>query len=103
MSICLSHGGNNTYVSDSPSEEILIGTLTGVFTLARQDGGKWRVSGRTLEGCHVSSLLTEPVSGLTFAGVHKGSIYASKDSGKSWALRGSGLKENDVYCLSALT
>lgn len=102
MTICLSHGGNNTYISDSPSAEILIGTLDGVFALSREDSQKWRVSGKSLEGCHISSLLTEPVSGLTFAGVHKGSIYASGDSGKSWEPRGNGLKEKDVYCLSAL-
>lgn len=103
MSICLSHGGNNTYLSDSPSAEILIATLNGVFTLARESGRTWRVAGKTLEGHHISALLFEPVSGLVFAGVHKGSIYASQDSGKSWEPRGDGLKENDVYCLSALT
>jgi photosystem II stability/assembly factor-like uncharacterized protein len=41
----------------------------------------------------------EPRSGLIFAGVHNGSVYASADSGETWESRSHGLTQPNVYCL----
>jgi photosystem II stability/assembly factor-like uncharacterized protein len=46
--------------------------------------------------------MIEPTTGVTFAGVHKGSIYASENFGKSWQPRANGLTQRDVYCLSSI-
>lgn len=100
MAICLSHGGTTTYSSPSPSHEVLVGTVGGVFTIQRENTKEWRISRRSLEGCHVSSLALEPSRGLAFAGLHKGSIYGSGDLGKTWEPKDKGLTEKDIYSLS---
>lgn len=102
MAICLSHGGTTTYSSPSPSHEVLVGTVGGVFTIQRENTKEWGISRRSLEGCHVSSLALEPSPGLTFAGVHKGSIYGSGDLGKTWEPKDKGLTHKDVYSLHAV-
>jgi photosystem II stability/assembly factor-like uncharacterized protein len=38
-----------------------------------------------------------------FAGVHKGTVYASADLGETWELREQGLNVKNVYCLNAVT
>ncbi len=100
MAICLSHGGTAIYSSSSPSDEVMIGTLGGVFTIQREDSKKWQVSRKSLEGCHVSSLMIEPSRELAFAGVHKGTVYASGDLGRTWEPRDKGITEKDIYCLN---
>jgi photosystem II stability/assembly factor-like uncharacterized protein len=100
MAICLSHGGLATYASPSPSDEVLVGTVAGVFRIHRNNAEKWEVSERTLEGCHIHCLMIEPSSGLLFAGAHKGSLYVSKDSGKTWEHCDRGMTAKDVYCIT---
>ena len=101
MAICLSHAGTSTYNSDSPSDKLLIGTAAGVYSFQRESLGQWRLTGKSLDACHVSTLFVEPTSGLLFAGVYKNGIFASADSGKSWEQRDQGLTEKDVYCINA--
>lgn len=97
---CLSVCGATTFVSECAPNEILVGTVGGVFILAREDSTRWRVARKTLEGCHVHALVIEPSSGLTFAGACKGSIYASPDFGRTWEHRDRGLTQRDIYCLN---
>jgi photosystem II stability/assembly factor-like uncharacterized protein len=81
---------------------LLIGTGNGVYTIKREGANAWRVAEKSLEGSHVSTLLAEPSSGLIFAGIYKGGVFASADAGRSWERRDQGLTEKDVYCINAV-
>ena len=100
MALCLSHGGATIYRSNSPSHELLVGTMEGVVSLERDGAKSWRVARRSLEGCAVCSLLIEPTSGLIFAGARKGSVYASCDGGTTWEPRSRGLTQKNVWSLA---
>jgi photosystem II stability/assembly factor-like uncharacterized protein len=102
MSICLSHGGTTSYFSKGPTEEILVGTLDGAFTIRRIESNHWQIVHKSLAGSHISSLLTDPTTGLTFAGIHKGTICASSDFGKTWEPRDKGISQQDIYCLASV-
>lgn len=101
MPVALSHGGSNTYRSDEPSRELLVGTKDGVVLLQRQTGDPpWHVAHRALAGSHISSIVVEPASGTVFAGVFFGTIWASQDGGRAWEQRDNGLTVDDVYSLA---
>jgi photosystem II stability/assembly factor-like uncharacterized protein len=102
MAIGLSHGGTTIYSSSSPSKEILVGTREGVVTIARaSSGSEWKVTQRAMTDKHISAIIKEPESDLTFAGAFHGSVHASADNGKSWEPRDNGLTQTDVYSLAA--
>ena len=102
MAIGLSHGGSTLYSSPSPSQEVLVGTREGVVTIEREtSGSEWRLKHRALTDKHISAIIKEPESGLTFAGAFHGSVHASLNDGKTWEPRGNGLTETDVYSLAA--
>jgi photosystem II stability/assembly factor-like uncharacterized protein len=102
MTIALSHGGSTIYSSPAPSKEVLVGTREGVVTIARATSGPdWRVTHRALTDKHISAIIKEPKSGLTFAGAFHGSVHASADDGKTWEPRGNGLSQTNVYSLAA--
>ena len=102
MAIGLSHGGSTLYSSPSPSQEVLVGTREGVVTIEREaSGSEWRVKHRALTDRHISAIIKEQESGLTFAGAFHGSVHASADDGKTWEPRNNGLTETDVYSLAA--
>jgi len=99
----LSPGGNNVFSSRTSPKQILVGTANGVFLLERESGAnEWRIAYRSLPDHHVHVLLCEPSSGLIFAGIHKGTVYASRDLGESWEPRDRGITEPDIYTLNAL-
>jgi photosystem II stability/assembly factor-like uncharacterized protein len=100
MKICLSHGGITTYISNEPENEILVGTVRGVFSIQRGASEKWNASERGLGEYHIHALMIEPSTGMFFAGARKGSLHASEDSGKTWKLRDNGLTEKDIYSLN---
>jgi photosystem II stability/assembly factor-like uncharacterized protein len=100
MAIGLSHGGTTIYSSPSPSNEVLIGTREGVVTIARS-ASEWKVVHRAITDKHISAIMKEPESGLTFAGAFHGSVHVSADDGKTWEARGNGMTENNVYSLAA--
>lgn len=101
MVLALSHGSGKTVCSaEAPSTEVLVGTLDGIVRLQRDNGG-WRASDHTLQGKHIHAILLEPESGIWFAGVSYGGIYASEDRGRTWKSRDAGLTQNDIYSLSA--
>ena len=100
MAIGLSHGGTTIYSSSTPSHEVLVGTREGVATIAR-DGSGWRVARRAITDKHISAIMREPESGLTFAGAFHGGIHVIVDDGKTWEPRGDGLAQNNVYALAS--
>src|SRR5580765_758337 len=102
MTIALSHGGTTIYSSPSPSNEVLVGTREGVLTVARENSdAKWQVTHRAIPDKHISAMITEPESGLMFAGAFHGSVQMSADGGKSWEPRGNGMTQDNVYSLAA--
>ena len=103
MTIALSHGGGQTIqVADKLSDRVLVGTLDGI-TMLERDGDGWKVTNNALEGRHVHAIVREPVSGVWFAGVRKGGIFASDDDGVTWSQRDAGLTVYNVYSLSVAT
>ncbi len=102
MTIALSHGGTTIYSSPSPSNEVLVGTREGVLTIARENSdAEWQVTHRAIPDKHISAMITEPESGLMFAGAFHGSVQMSADRGKSWEPRGNGMTQDNVYSLAA--
>jgi photosystem II stability/assembly factor-like uncharacterized protein len=101
MAIGLSHGGTTIYSSPSPSNEILVGTREGVITIAREtSGSEWKVTHRAIPEKHISAIIKEPQSGLTFAGAFHGGVHVSADDGKTWQERTNGMTQNNVYSLA---
>ena len=102
MAIGLSHGGTTIYSSPSPSNEILVGTREGVITIGREvSGSEWKVIHRAIPDKHISAIIKEPQSGLTFAGAFHGGVHVSSDDGKTWQERTNGMTQNNVYSLAA--
>jgi photosystem II stability/assembly factor-like uncharacterized protein len=100
MAIGLSHGGSTIYSSPSLSQEVLVGTKEGVAIIAREGSG-WKLAHRALTDKHISAIIIEPESGLTFAGAFHGSIHASADGGRTWEPRANGLSQANVYSLAS--
>ena len=102
MTIGLSHGGTTIYSSPVLSEQVLVGTREGVVTIARDaSGSDWRVTHRAIPDKHISAIMKEPESGLTFAGAFHGGVMVSADDGKTWEARNDGMTQNNVYSLAA--
>lgn len=102
MALGLSHGGSTIYSSPARSNEVWVGTKEGIVVIARTGGTGWRVERRMLEDKHISAIVHEPRSGLTFVGAFKGSLQVTGDDGKSWETRNHGLAEHDVYSIAAI-
>ena len=100
MAICVSHGGTTTYSSQAPSSELFVGTVNGVMMLRKGSDGRWSCHAKALEGMHVHALVIEPTSGFIFAGIHKGSVYVSKDQGLTWGKQDNGIAQNDLSFLA---
>src|SRR5437879_2150907 len=99
MSVCLSIGGPSIWASSGQSNMVFIGTVNGIFVIEMAND-KWRVETKKLEGCHIHALMIERQTGQMFAGVHKGSIYVSKDSGDTWHVKDRGLTQKNIYSLN---
>jgi photosystem II stability/assembly factor-like uncharacterized protein len=82
------------------SNEVLVGTREGIAIIAREGSG-WRVARHALTDKHISAIISEPQSGLTFAGAFHGSVHASADGGRSWEPRGEGLTQTNIYSLAS--
>src|SRR6266849_3068563 len=94
MDATLAPNGATKYTGQDRCGRVHVATTDGVVTLERSGpGAAWQVAGRTLEGCHISSLLFEPGRGGLFAGVNHGGLHASLDGGKTWERRTRGLTE----------
>ena len=102
MAINLSHGGTTIYSSTESSNQILIGTREGAITIER-DAAKteWHIAHRAITDKHLSAIIKEPESGLTFAGAFHGGVHVSADGAKSWQARNNGMTQDNVYSLAA--
>jgi len=89
----------NVYRGNAAATRLLVGTAKGVSMLERSPGKDWSLTGMTLDGPHISSMLIEPVRGGVFAGVHGGGVFYSADQGRSWEERSAGLRINHVFSL----
>jgi len=101
MALGLSHGGAAIYSSPSRSNEVWVGTKEGIVVIERGVGG-WQVTRRLLTDKHISAILSDAESGLTFVGAFHGSLQVSADGGKNWEMRNNGLTQHDVYSLAAV-
>ena len=100
MALGLSHGGTTIYSTPSRSNEVWVGTTEGLVVIERDaNGAGWHVTRRLLTDKHISAILTEPGSGLTFVGAFHGSLQVTGDGGRTWETRNAGLTEHDVYSL----
>ena len=72
MTIGLSDGGTTIYLSTTPSQQILVGTREGAVTIERESQSDWLIAHRAIEDKHISAIITEPQSGLIFAGAFLG-------------------------------
>lgn len=96
---CLAPNGMSVFRGDAPATKLLVGTAQGVALLERVPGKEWKLSGTTLEGRHISSLLLEPVNGGLYAGIHRGGVFFSPDGGRTWEERSDGITLDHVYSL----
>ena len=101
MALGLSHGGTTIYSGAARSNEVWVGTREGIVVIERSATG-WRIARRMLEDKHISAIVTEPKSGLTFAGAFEGSLHVTADDGNTWETRSNGLTEHDVYSIAAI-
>ena len=102
MALTMSHGGETTFKSSSPSNEILVGTKEGVVRVVRETGSAdWQVADRWLTDKHIHALVIDPASSAIVAGATEDSVHVSEDGGTTWERRDNGLTETDVYSLAA--
>ncbi len=99
----LSPNGENETWGDGPATRLVVATIEGVATYAREDQGTpWRLADRTLTDRHLGALVFEPISGRLFAGAHdSGGVWVSEDgAGASWRELTNGLDRPHVYGLA---
>ncbi len=102
MALILSHGGETSFSSPSPSNEIIVGTKEGVVFIKRETGSSdWKVDRRALTDKHIHAVIEEPVSGTLFAGATQDGVFASEDGGQNWERRDDGISQNDIYSLAS--
>jgi len=107
VTACLFPNGFNVYRDAEPVTRLLVGTIQGASVIERESPcASWEVTGRVLDGLHISSLMIEPLRGGIFAGAHLprdaqegGGLHVSLDSGKSWQRRINGFSTQHVFCV----
>ena len=103
MRVLMSIGGPTVFETDTPADELLAGTATGIVWLQRSGASApWREHRRALAGTHVSNLVEDPVSGRLFAGTHGDGIHASDDGGLTWHRADHGVTPPNIYAMSAV-
>jgi len=99
--VCLSPNGVDVYHVDSAPTSLLVGTMDGVVELqSAGESGAWNAVNRSLGGLHIGSLMSEPVRGALFAGVHGEGLYRSLDAGHRWESDLPGLTVPHVFSLA---
>jgi photosystem II stability/assembly factor-like uncharacterized protein len=101
MYACLAPTQRNYGGGEGPVRKLFVGTVDGVCILEPASGDEWRLTGRGLQGTHLSSLLYEPKKHVLFAGGHYTSkgLYVSTDDGQTWAEKTIGITADQVYTL----
>lgn len=101
LTVLSCNGGCETR-GDDPANRLLAATLHGIHVFERDNGGAWQLMARKLVDHHISCILHEPKSGLTFAGAHyDGGLWVSEDEGDTWSPCNEGLESGHIYCLAA--
>ena len=100
MFVCLSPGGQSLTVGESAKDKLLVGTVNGVFSFVKNNGG-WNQQETMLPDQHISAIIFEPSTQTLFAGSYNGKIFASGDSGKSWEQRDQGIGGKEIYSLAS--
>jgi hypothetical protein len=99
----MSIGGPTVFETDSPADEMLVGTARGVVSLRRpRPGEPWRETHRALADKHISNLVEDPESGRLFAGTHDDGIHASDDGGRTWHRKNRGVAHANIFSMSAV-
>jgi photosystem II stability/assembly factor-like uncharacterized protein len=97
--ILLSNGGTNIQRAQSPSNQILVGTVDGVALLDRAGRG-WSVKYRALQGVFVSAV-TALDDGTLFAATRGVGIARSDDGGIKWSWINDGLAHHEFWSARA--
>jgi photosystem II stability/assembly factor-like uncharacterized protein len=102
MIACLSPNGRATFSLDRPARTLLVGTVKGVYVLERDEPalGTWRITDKNLDTFQISALVTDPSSGLVFAGTAGHGLYVSEDRGRTWQRRENGFRNNHVFAMA---
>ena len=96
----LAPNGQSEYRGGGKPRQVMVGTLDGLVTLERGDGGAWDVAARSLEGCHISCIAVLPEQGLIFAGLHGDGLFVSGDGGAAWERKVNGLSSTHVFTVA---
>jgi len=101
IAVLTTNGGTVTQ-GDGAATTLLVATIRGMLVFERADTcAPWKLTRKTLEDRHVSSLLYVPNAGLLFAGAHgQGSLVVSKDLGVTWEPANHGLNSTHIYTMA---
>lgn len=104
MITCLSPNGEKTsFDLESPPLELLVGSATGVYRLARDSVGEaWREVGKTLTDKHIGALVNAPGGWLFASCHHPGGVYRSRDGGITWEQVAREVVATDIYSLAVI-
>src|SRR5262245_50811667 len=101
MTVHLSISGNTVSTANTPTREILVGTVEGIVRLRRErPGAPWHDAGRSLQKQQVNALTREPTRGLLFAGTQDAGLHVSADNGCTWERRDHGIAQSRVWTVS---
>jgi photosystem II stability/assembly factor-like uncharacterized protein len=101
MLACLSPNGRATYSLDRSASTLLVGTVHGIVTLRRAaDSSTWRPRAASLDGVQINALVSEPRTGVVFAGTAGHGLYASSDAGDTWERCSTGLHDQHVFAMA---
>jgi hypothetical protein len=82
-------------------EAIFVGTLDGVFKVAKSSTGAWSLTSQELRGMEVNALALHPTRRETlYAGVRGGGLFRTDDSGKSWRRIGEKIISDKIRALT---
>jgi photosystem II stability/assembly factor-like uncharacterized protein len=99
----LSPNGQQATDGAGPATRLLVATINGVARVERRVAdAPWAVTGKALEGKHVSALLLEAGSGKIFAGAHGAEgVWVSDDgTGTTWRRASNGIEQLNIYSLA---
>jgi photosystem II stability/assembly factor-like uncharacterized protein len=96
--LLLSNGGESQFTSDAHDEQMQVGTVDGVYGLARKASGEWEIRSRALEGVFVSGLCRLE-DGALIAATHGVGMARSTDGGHTWRWINKGVTQLDFWCV----
>jgi len=82
-------------------DAIFVGTLDGVFKVARSSSSGWQVASKNLPGMEVNVLAARPDKReVIYAGIRGGGLFRSGDAGKNWQRLGKKIFSDKVRALA---